>query len=85
MDKKIAMAEATSTKPNARFKSRLIEHPLLRKHFPLVAEDLAATYTRDLHKWLIIAPLISIIRRSRGSNPTRCNLLHSHDPIAPPP
>ncbi len=58
MDKKIAMAETTSTKPNARFKSRLIEHPLLRRHFPLVAEDLAATYTRDLHKWLIIAPII---------------------------
>ena len=39
---------------------RLIQHPLLRKYFPRVAEDLAATYTRDLHKWLIIAPIIGI-------------------------
>ncbi|MHB1958158.1 MAG: chloride channel protein [Acidobacteriaceae bacterium] len=60
MDKKIVTAETTTTKPNAGFKSRLIAHPLLRKHFPLVAEDLAATYTRDLHKWLLLAPIIGI-------------------------
>ncbi|HTU50943.1 MAG TPA: chloride channel protein [Acidobacteriaceae bacterium] len=40
---------------------RLMQHPLLRKYFPKIAEDLAATYTRDLHKWLIIAPIIGII------------------------
>ena len=41
-------------------KFRLVQHPLLRKYLPRVAEDLAATYTRDLHKWLIIAPIIGI-------------------------
>lgn len=34
---------------------------MLRKYFPLVHEDLTATYSRDLHKWLIIAPIIGII------------------------
>lgn len=43
-----------------RVKFRLVQHPLLRKYFPKVAEDLAATYTRDLHKWLIIAPIIGV-------------------------
>jgi CIC family chloride channel protein len=39
----------------------VLRHPLLRKYFPLVHEDLTATYSRDLHKWLIIAPIIGII------------------------
>jgi CIC family chloride channel protein len=43
-----------------KLRFRLIQHPLLRKYFPKVAEDLAATYTRDLHKWLIIAPIVGI-------------------------
>lgn len=38
----------------------LLKHPLLRKYFPLVHEDLTATYSRDLHKWLIIAPIIGV-------------------------
>ena len=54
------MAETTVTKPNVKLVARLIEHPLLRKYFPLVSEDLAVTYTRDLHKWLLIAPIIGI-------------------------
>ncbi|MGO8719477.1 MAG: chloride channel protein [Acidobacteriaceae bacterium] len=54
------MTERTTTKPTVKLGARLIEHPLLRKYFPLVSEDLAATYTRDLHKWLIIAPFIGI-------------------------
>ena len=33
---------------------------LLRKYFPLVHEDLRATYTRDLHKWLLAAPLVGV-------------------------
>jgi chloride channel protein, CIC family len=40
---------------------RIVTHPLLRKYLPRVQEDLAATYTRDLHKWLIIAPIIGVI------------------------
>jgi CIC family chloride channel protein len=50
----------TYTKPNGRLAARIAEHPLLRKYFPLVAEDLAATYARDLHKWLLIAPIIGV-------------------------
>src|ERR1035437_8670379 len=50
----------TYTKPNGKLAVRIVEHPLLRKYFPMVAEDLAATYTRDLHKWLLIAPIIGV-------------------------
>ena len=37
------------------------QHPLLRKYLPLVHEDLVAVYSRDLQKWLIIAPIIGIV------------------------
>jgi CIC family chloride channel protein len=33
---------------------------ILRRYLSLVHEDLAATYTRNLHKWLLIAPLIGV-------------------------
>lgn len=33
---------------------------MLRKYLPLVHEDLSATYSRDLHKWLVIAPIIGV-------------------------
>lgn len=33
---------------------------LLRRYLPLVHEDLAATYSRDLHKWLVFAPIIGV-------------------------
>lgn len=39
---------------------RVFEHPLLRKYFPLVHEDLMAVYSRDLQKWLFVAPLIGV-------------------------
>jgi len=39
---------------------RIVTHPLLRKYLPRVQEDLAATYSRDLYKWLIIAPIIGV-------------------------
>jgi chloride channel protein, CIC family len=39
----------------------LLHHPLLRKYAPLIHEDLAAVYARDLRKWLVIAPIIGII------------------------
>lgn len=45
--------------PNSRA-SRILNHPLLRKYTALVHEDLSATYSRDLHKWLVIAPIIGI-------------------------
>lgn len=38
----------------------VLQHPLLRRHLPLVHEDLTAVYSRDLKKWLIIAPIIGV-------------------------
>ncbi|HEV2420672.1 MAG TPA: chloride channel protein [Candidatus Acidoferrales bacterium] len=34
---------------------------MLRKYLPLVHEDLVATYSRNLHQWLVIAPIIGIM------------------------
>jgi chloride channel protein, CIC family len=41
-------------------RSTILDHPLLRKYTRLVHEDLSETYSRDLHKWLIIAPIIGV-------------------------
>jgi len=38
----------------------VLNHPLLRKYTALVNEDLTATYSRDIQKWLIVAPIIGI-------------------------
>lgn len=40
---------------------RLLNHPLVRKYSSLVHEDLTATYSRDLHKWLLIAPIMGVL------------------------
>jgi chloride channel protein, CIC family len=37
------------------------KYPLLRKYLPLVHDDLGATYSRNLHKWLVIAPIIGVV------------------------
>jgi len=42
-------------------KARLANHPLLRHYHGKVKEDLAAAYSRDLHKWLLIAPIVGLI------------------------
>jgi chloride channel protein, CIC family len=39
----------------------LFHHPLLRKYLPLVHEDLTEIYSRDLQKWLIVAPIIGVV------------------------
>ena len=54
------MVEVTRSNPNTQRRVRILQHPLLRKYFPMVYEDLAATYTRDLHKWIFIAPIIGL-------------------------
>jgi CIC family chloride channel protein len=36
-------------------------YPVLRQFLPKVQEDLGATYRRNLHKWLLIAPLVGVI------------------------
>jgi chloride channel protein, CIC family len=43
-----------------RRRAWVLQHPLLRKYLPLVHEDLTAVYSRDLQKWLIIAPIIGV-------------------------
>ncbi len=53
-------SKATQQTSRMKIRARILEHPLLRKYFPLVHEDLTATYTRNLHKWLIIAPIIGL-------------------------
>ncbi|HEY6446116.1 MAG TPA: chloride channel protein [Acidobacteriaceae bacterium] len=45
----------------AKRRDWLLHHPLLRKYLPLVHEDLTAVYTRDLQKWLIVAPIIGAV------------------------
>lgn len=44
-----------------RVRDLLLHHPILRKYLPLVHEDLAAVYSRDLQKWLILAPIIGVV------------------------
>src|SRR5205807_7388339 len=41
--------------------SRWFNHPLIRKYTVLVQEDLTAAYSRDIQKWLLVAPLVGII------------------------
>ncbi|HET9100416.1 MAG TPA: chloride channel protein [Acidobacteriaceae bacterium] len=60
MNKNRVPAETMLENPVGKPTLRLIEHPLLRKYFPLVVEDLTTTYTRDLHKWLLLAPVVGI-------------------------
>jgi chloride channel protein, CIC family len=43
------------------FDSQFLKHPLLRKYTALVNEDLTATYSRDIQKWLLVAPIIGIL------------------------
>ena len=40
--------------------NRFMRHPVVRRLFPMVHEDLTAVYSRDLQKWLIIAPIIGV-------------------------
>jgi chloride channel protein, CIC family len=45
--------------PNRKVK--ILKHPRIRKYLGSIRADLAATYSRDLHKWLIIAPIIGAV------------------------
>jgi chloride channel protein, CIC family len=40
--------------------SKFLKHPVLRKYTALVNQDLTATYSRDIQKWLLVAPIIGI-------------------------
>src|SRR5260221_2241376 len=41
--------------------SRILNDRLLRKYSALVHEDLTATYSRDIQKWLLVAPIIGVV------------------------
>jgi chloride channel protein, CIC family len=43
------------------FASRFFQNPVLGRYVPLVSEDLIATFSRDIQKWLIVAPIIGLI------------------------
>ncbi len=44
-----------------RIGGRLLAHPVIRRYASLVRQDLAATYSRDLHKWLVVAPVVGVM------------------------
>jgi CIC family chloride channel protein len=44
-----------------RIGRQLLAHPAIRRYRSLVREDLAETYSRDLHKWLVVAPVLGVI------------------------
>jgi CIC family chloride channel protein len=43
------------------FDSDWLSHQRLRRYTTLVYEDLSATYSRDIQKWLLVAPIIGIV------------------------
>lgn len=42
------------------FSSKLLSHPKIQRYTALINEDLSATYSRDIQKWLLVAPIIGI-------------------------
>jgi chloride channel protein, CIC family len=41
--------------------SRAFNHPLVRPYVAIVQRDLSAAYSRDIQKWLLVAPVIGIV------------------------
>ncbi|HZP44204.1 MAG TPA: chloride channel protein [Candidatus Binataceae bacterium] len=41
--------------------ARLDEYPLIRRCYGLVREDLQTIYSRDIQKWLLVAPIIGVV------------------------
>jgi CIC family chloride channel protein len=40
---------------------KFLNHPRLRKYTAIVRRDLSASYSRDLHKWLLVAPIVGVL------------------------
>jgi chloride channel protein, CIC family len=38
-----------------------LRYPILRRYTAIVRKDLSATYSRDIQKWLLVAPIIGIV------------------------
>ncbi len=45
----------------ASLKAAADKYPQLRRYAALVRGDLTETYSRDLHKWLVIAPILGVV------------------------
>lgn len=45
----------------ASLKAAVEKYPKLRRYAALVRGDLTETYSRDLHKWLVIAPILGVV------------------------
>src|SRR5579884_4383539 len=43
-----------------QIKQKKVHRELLHKYASIIRQDLAATYSRDLHKWLIVGPIIGV-------------------------
>ncbi len=54
------MQRVESDNSSSRGNWRWFDHPLVRKCSALVSEDLSATYSRDILKWLLVAPFIGV-------------------------
>ena len=46
--------------------TKWVSHPLFKRALSLVHEDLSETYSRDIQKWLLVAPIIGIVTGSRS-------------------
>src|SRR4051812_31421939 len=57
----ISTIRCTGTLHTMKSTGKLAQYSLLRRHLPLVHEDLSTTYARNLHKWLLIAPIIGVM------------------------
>ena len=56
--------------------SKLFRHPLLSKYTGLVYEDLSATYSRDIQKWLLVAPIIGVLTGLITANDLKITVKH---------
>ena len=43
------------------FQFKILHHPSIRRYTALINEDLTATYSRDIQKWLLVAPIIGVV------------------------
>ena len=54
------MTEGEKAVEHMKSTNRFMQYPVVRRYFPTVKRDLSETYARNLHKWLVIAPLIGV-------------------------
>ncbi|MGH9475671.1 MAG: chloride channel protein [Terriglobales bacterium] len=52
--------ELKASDPSSHARTGLWNRPLIRRYRSLVRADLMATYSRDIHKWIYIAPVLGV-------------------------